>query len=61
MQAADQATTTLQSLDALLKRSEPVVEQGAATLDELSSTARTIRRLADYIERNPEALLRAKE
>jgi paraquat-inducible protein B len=58
---ADQATKTLQNLDMLLKRSEPVVNQGAATLDELASTARTIRRLADYIERNPEALLRAKE
>ncbi len=60
-QAAEQATKTLQSLDALLKKSEPVVSQGAATLDELASTARTIRRLADYIERNPETLLRAKE
>jgi paraquat-inducible protein B len=60
-QAAAQATKTLESLDALLKRAEPVVNQGAATLDELSSTARTVRRLADYIERNPEALLRAKE
>ncbi len=60
-QAAEQATKTLQGLEELLKKSAPVVSQGAATLDELSSAARTFRRLADYIERNPESLLRAKE
>ncbi len=60
-QTADQATKTLHNLDSLIQKSEPAVQQGAATLDELASTARTVRRLADYIERNPEALLRAKE
>jgi paraquat-inducible protein B len=60
-EATSQATQTLKDLDLLLLRAVPMVQQGAATLDELSNTARTVRRLADYLERNPEALLRAKE
>lgn len=60
-QTADQATQTLKDLDFFLLQGLPVMQQGAMTLDELSRTARAVRRLADYIERNPEALLRAKE
>jgi len=58
---ADQATKTLQTLDTLIKKGEPVVGQGAETLEELGATLRAVRRLADYVERYPESVLRAKE
>ncbi|MGD2137296.1 MAG: MlaD family protein [Gammaproteobacteria bacterium] len=71
----DDLTTTLASLDATIRQTElaianmkdvlspdaPVVQEAQKTLEELSGTARSLRILADYLERHPEALLRGKQ
>jgi paraquat-inducible protein B len=59
--AVDQARTTLQSLQTVIEPDSPMVMQLTATLDELSRTARSMRLLADYLERNPSAVVRGRE
>jgi paraquat-inducible protein B len=59
--AVDQARTTLQSLQTVIEPDSPIVMQLTATLDELSRTARSMRLLADYLERNPSAVVRGRE
>jgi paraquat-inducible protein B len=59
--AAEQARATLQSMKTLADSSSPLAGQLSAVLAELRGTARSIRLLADYLERNPAALLRGRE
>ncbi len=65
--SAQRFTQTLEQVDSTLKLySELVLPSNAehlplqSTLDEISSAARAIRELADYLERNPNALLTGK-
>lgn len=59
--AIDQASATMQSMETLADSSSPLAGQLAGVLAELRGTARSIRLLADYLERNPAALLRGRE
>jgi paraquat-inducible protein B len=55
-----QADGTLKSIDTMFAKDSPVSQELQDTLRELSDAARSLRVLADYLERHPEALLRGK-
>lgn len=59
--AIEQGRKTLESLQTVIEPGSPIVTQLAATLDELRRTARAMRLLADYLERNPSAVIRGRE
>lgn len=56
-----QADGALKSIDAMVAKDSPMARDLQETLRELSDAARSLRVLADYLERHPEALLRGKE
>jgi paraquat-inducible protein B len=56
-----QADGTLKSIDTMFAKDSPISQELQSTLRELSDAARSLRVLADYLERHPEALLRGKE
>jgi paraquat-inducible protein B len=45
----------------MVAKDSPMARDLQETLRELSDAARSLRVLADYLERHPEALLRGKE
>ena len=49
--------TSLGSFDTLVDPQAPLVYQLTTTLTDLSEAARSIRQFADYLDRNPNALL----
>ena len=61
---------TLETAQAALKQSEQTLQSYSGdsrlmvefnrTLRELNATARSLRRLSDYLERHPESLIRGK-
>ncbi|QEI06273.1 MCE family protein [Pigmentiphaga aceris] len=55
-----EARRTLQSASTTLSPDAPLQADVRDTLQELSRTARSLRNVADYLERHPEALLRGK-
>jgi paraquat-inducible protein B len=55
------ARGTLVNTDALTGPNSAQVQQLDNTLQEVSRAARSLRVLADYLERHPEALLRGKK
>jgi paraquat-inducible protein B len=55
-----EARRTLQSASTALAPDAPLQADVRDTLQELSRTARSLRNVADYLERHPEALLRGK-
>lgn len=57
----DQAQGTLKSIETLVAEDSPLSRELQESLRELSDAARSLRVLADYLERHPEALLRGKE
>ncbi len=59
--AVEQARATLQSVQGLADTGAPLAGQLVGVLEELRGTARSIRLLADYLERNPSALVRGRE
>jgi paraquat-inducible protein B len=59
--AVEQARATLESVQGLADAGSPLAGQLVAVLEELRGTARSIRLLADYLERNPSALVRGRE
>lgn len=59
--AVDQARKTLESIQGLAAAGSPLTGQLVGVLEELRGTARSIRLLADYLERNPSALVRGRE
>lgn len=66
-QIAPQAKATLQSaqgaldsLNAMLTTDSPTQRNARQTMEELQRAARSLRNLADYLDRHPEALLRGK-
>jgi len=56
-----QTQKTLAALEKNLNTDSPLQQQLQQTLEELSGAARSLRLLADYLERNPEAILRGKQ
>lgn len=56
-----QTQKTLAALEKTLNTDSPLQQQLQQTLEELSGAARSLRLLADYLERNPEAILRGKQ
>jgi paraquat-inducible protein B len=60
-QAVEQARATLASVQGLADVGSPLAGQLVGVLEELRGTARSIRLLADYLERNPSALVRGRE
>jgi paraquat-inducible protein B len=60
-QAVEQARATLESVQGLADAGSPLAGQLVGVLEELRGTARSIRLLADYLERNPSALVRGRE
>ena len=55
------ARGTLDNTSALTEPNSSQVQQLGSTLQEVSRAARSVRVLADYLERHPDALLRGKE
>ena len=58
--ALEQADTTLQTIDALAGEESEVIYALDTALEEIAMAARSIRTLAEYLERHPESLLRGK-
>lgn len=57
----DQTALAMQNMERLIGPDAPVVQELQVTLGELSEAARSLRILADYLERHPEALIRGKQ
>ncbi len=55
-----QSEKTLSSIQGLMSQDSPVIAEFESTLRDLSDAARSVRALADYLERQPESLLRGK-
>lgn len=58
--ALEQARVTLKSADNLVAKDSVLYLEVKRTLRELSAAARSIRGVADYLERHPEALIKGK-
>jgi paraquat-inducible protein B len=58
--AAKQAEKTLSNTQALTAPDSPLMHEVTKALQELSSASRSIRVLAEYLERHPEALVHGK-
>jgi len=56
-----QAEDTLKSIDGMFAQDSAMTQELQKTMREMAETARSLRILADYLERHPEALLRGKE
>ena len=56
----EQTRATLASLDRLLKPNSPLQTDASRAFQELAAAARSLRIMADYLERHPEALIRGK-
>jgi phospholipid/cholesterol/gamma-HCH transport system substrate-binding protein len=56
-----QAQTTLSALDMELRPDSPLIYQTSQTLSDLSEAARAVRHLADYLDRNPDAIIRGRD
>jgi paraquat-inducible protein B len=59
-QALNQANTTMQTIDTLADEDSEVVYTLNTALEEIAMAARSIRTVAEYLERHPESLLRGK-
>ena len=59
-EAMEQARQTLRLLESRLGKDSPLLNQLENTLREFTEMARSIRSLASYLSRHPEALLRGK-
>ena len=57
----EQVRSTLATVEQELERTSPFQQQLNGLLQELTTASRSIRLLADYLERHPEALLRGKQ
>jgi paraquat-inducible protein B len=56
-----QAKETLRTIDGFVQPESPLAIRIVAALDEIAESARSIRVLADYLERNPSAIVRGKD
>jgi len=57
----EEARRTLGTAERAFKPDAPLTQDTRETLRELSRTAQSLRLLADYLERHPEALIRGKK
>lgn len=55
-----QADKTLRFMETLVTDKSSVIDDADTALDEVTNAARSIRFLADYLERHPESLIRGK-
>jgi paraquat-inducible protein B len=55
-----QSEKTLSSIQGMMSQDSPLIAELENTLRDLSDAARSVRALADYLERHPESLLRGK-
>lgn len=60
-QALEQATRALKEIELTMASDSPVKTDLAKLLQDVSDTARSLRNLTDYLERQPDALLYGKE
>jgi paraquat-inducible protein B len=60
-EALAQMRTTLQTVQVFIDPASPLAGQITSALQELTAAARSVRLLADYVERNPSAIVRGKE
>ncbi|GMQ89620.1 MAG: MlaD family protein [Gammaproteobacteria bacterium] len=58
--AITQADNTLQTVNRMFAADSPLTQELQQTLTELAEAARTLRVLADYLDRHPEALIKGK-
>jgi paraquat-inducible protein B len=58
--AVDQADVALRNIRTDLEPGSPLTYKLNNTLDDVSSAARAVRQLADYLEQNPSAVLRGR-
>jgi paraquat-inducible protein B len=56
----DQATSTLRAAESLIGEDSHTRYSLDTTLEELAAAARSVRLMADYLEQNPDALLKGK-
>jgi len=56
----DQARQTLRTIEVEVAQTDPLKYQLGEALTEITAAARSIRALADYIDRNPDALLKGR-
>jgi paraquat-inducible protein B len=59
--AVKQATVTLGTVNTTIEPGSPVNYQVVQTLQDVSAAARSIKELADYIQRNPSAIIRGRD
>ncbi|MBF0467785.1 MAG: MCE family protein [Desulfamplus sp.] len=59
-EASDQATVMLKGVDRITGKDSALINNLNATLNDLSDAARSLRLLAEYLERHPEALIQGK-
>jgi len=59
--ALGQMKTTLQTVNGFVEPASPLSVRLNSTLEEISSAARSVRILADYLERNPAAIVRGRD
>jgi paraquat-inducible protein B len=57
----EQARATLQTVQGLIDPGSPLASQLTASLREVAGAARSLRLLADYLERNPSAIVRGRD
>ena len=55
-----QAEQTFAAVESIVGENSPVGSELKRALEEISAAARSIRIMADYLERHPEALLQGK-
>lgn len=60
LEAIDQTTATLIYYENLVDEKSPLYREALGLMHELSETARSLRIMADYLERHPEALIKGK-
>jgi len=59
--ALAQMKTTLKTVDGFVEPASPLSVRLNSTLEEISNAARSVRILADYLERNPAAIVRGRD
>lgn len=58
---AGTSDATLKNIDAAMREARPSIRESQQTLEELAGMSRAVRRLADLLERQPEAVILGKE
>jgi paraquat-inducible protein B len=59
--AAKQARLTLGAVQTTIEPNSPINYQALQTLQDVSAAARSIKQLADYLQRNPSAIVRGRD